>query len=93
MKIAIMGSGGVGAYVGARLQDVGAEVHYIARGAHLQALQTDGLRIEMPGKDLYLPKVSATEPFNGTEMSPPTVAHNSPRSAPKVLPQRMALTW
>ena len=61
MKIAIMGSGGVGAYVGARLQDVGAEVHFIARGAHLQALQTQGLRIEMPGKDLHLPKVSATD--------------------------------
>lgn len=60
MKIAIMGSGGVGAYVGARLQDVGAEVHFIARGAHLQALQTQGLRIEMPGKDLHLPQVSAT---------------------------------
>ncbi|OYT93820.1 MAG: 2-dehydropantoate 2-reductase [Burkholderiales bacterium PBB3] len=61
MKIAIMGSGGVGAYVGARLQDVGAEVHFIARGAHLKALQTDGLRIEMPGKDLHLPKVAATD--------------------------------
>ena len=61
MKIAIMGSGGVGAYVGARLQDVGAQVHYIARGAHLQALQTQGLRIEMPGKDLHLPDVSATD--------------------------------
>ena len=61
MKIAIMGSGGVGAYVGARLQAVGAQVHFIARGAHLQALQTQGLRIEMPGKDLHLPQVSATD--------------------------------
>ena len=61
MKIAIMGSGGVGAYVGARLQDVGAEVHFIARGAHLQAMQTAGLHIEMPGKSLHLPKVAATD--------------------------------
>jgi len=60
MKIAIMGSGAVGAYVGARLQAAGADVTFIARGAHLQAMQANGLRIDMPGKDLLLPQVKAT---------------------------------
>jgi ketopantoate reductase len=43
MRIAIMGSGGVGAYVGSRLQAAGEDVVFIARGAHLAALQKDGL--------------------------------------------------
>ena len=61
MKIAIMGSGAVGAYVGARLQAAGADITYIARGAHLQAMQSHGLSIQMPGKDLLLPQVKATD--------------------------------
>ena len=60
MKIAIMGSGAVGAYVGARLQAAGADVTFIARGAHLQAMQAKGLSIHMPDKDLLLPQVKAT---------------------------------
>lgn len=61
MKIAIMGSGGVGAYVGARLQAAGETVHFIARGAHLQALQRNGLRIESPVHPLVLGAVQATD--------------------------------
>lgn len=59
MRIAIMGSGGVGAYVGARLQAAGEDVVFIARGAHLAALQNDGLRLEGPVHPLYLPVVKA----------------------------------
>ncbi|MDR3454955.1 MAG: 2-dehydropantoate 2-reductase [Rhodoferax sp.] len=61
MRIAIMGSGGVGAYVGARLQAAGEDVAFIARGAHLQALQHSGLRIECPADALYLERVTATD--------------------------------
>jgi len=42
MRIAIMGSGGVGGSVGARLQTAGEDVAFIARGAHLPALRRDG---------------------------------------------------
>lgn len=66
MRIAIMGSGGVGAYVGARLQAAGEEVVFIARGAHLKALQQDGLRIESPDVPLYLDKVTAVEDASGS---------------------------
>jgi 2-dehydropantoate 2-reductase len=49
MRIAIMGSGGLGGYFGARLVKGGAaEVHFIARGAHLEAMRSQGLRIEGP---------------------------------------------
>ena len=61
MRIAIMGSGGVGAYVGSRLQAAGEEVHFIARGPHLAAMQTEGLRIESPVSPLHLPTVQATD--------------------------------
>jgi len=61
MRIAIMGSGGVGAYVGARLQAAGEDVTFIARGAHLKALQQQGLRIECPADPLYLETVRATD--------------------------------
>ncbi len=49
MRIAIMGSGGLGGYFGARLVQGGAaDVHFIARGKHLEAMRRDGLRIEGP---------------------------------------------
>jgi 2-dehydropantoate 2-reductase len=61
MKIAIFGTGGVGGYFGGRLAAAGADVHFIARGAHLAALQSSGLRINSPLGDLHLPHVSATD--------------------------------
>jgi 2-dehydropantoate 2-reductase len=61
MRIAIMGSGGVGAYVGGRLAAAGEDVSFVARGAHLAALRVDGLRIESPADALHLPRVAATD--------------------------------
>jgi 2-dehydropantoate 2-reductase len=45
MKIAIMGTGGVGGLFGARLAAAGEDVTFIARGAHLAAIKTNGLKI------------------------------------------------
>lgn len=61
MRIAILGSGGVGGYFGGRLAAGGAEVAFMARGAHLAALRTGGLRIESPQGNLHLPRVDATD--------------------------------
>ncbi|MDP3820935.1 MAG: 2-dehydropantoate 2-reductase [Burkholderiales bacterium] len=61
MRVAIMGSGGVGAYVGGRLQAAGEQVAFIARGAHLGALRSQGLRIDHPQHPLLLPDVQATD--------------------------------
>ena len=44
MKIAVMGAGGVGGYLGARLAHAGQHVHFVARGAHLAAMHGAGLR-------------------------------------------------
>lgn len=59
MRIGIMGSGGLGGYFGARLALGGAEVHFIARGRHLEAMRLHGLRVEGP-QPLHVPRVQAT---------------------------------
>ena len=46
MKIAVMGAGGVGGYFGGLLAKAGNEVSFIARGKHLQAIRSGGLRVE-----------------------------------------------
>jgi len=61
MRIAIVGAGGVGGYFGGRLATAGSDVVFIARGAHLNALRTNGLRIESPGGQLNLHRVAATD--------------------------------
>ena len=48
MKIAILGSGAVGGYYGARLSRAGHDVTFIARGAHLAAIREKGLEIRSP---------------------------------------------
>lgn len=61
MKIAIFGSGGVGGYFGGRLAASGEDVTFLARGAHLLALQQHGLRITSPLGDAHVAKVQATD--------------------------------
>jgi 2-dehydropantoate 2-reductase len=60
MRIAIMGAGGLGGFFGARLCSGGAEVHFVARGRHLAALQAEGLRVEGP-HPLHIHPVQATD--------------------------------
>lgn len=61
MKIAMFGSGGVGGYYGARLQQAGEEVTFIARGAHAEAMRRDGLRIRSEAGDALLKPVRVLE--------------------------------
>ena len=61
MKIAVMGAGGVGGYVGGRLAEAGEDVTLIARGVHLAALRERGLRIESPYGDAVLADIKATD--------------------------------
>jgi len=61
MRIAIVGAGGIGCIYGAALAKAGAEVIFIARGAHLAAMRTNGLRIEGDRGETVLDKVQATD--------------------------------
>jgi 2-dehydropantoate 2-reductase len=51
MKVAVLGAGAIGGYVGAALARGGADVTLIARGAHLRAIQSDGIHIISPRGD------------------------------------------
>lgn len=63
MKIAIMGTGGVGGYYGGLLAKQGHEVTFIARGAHLQAIQKNGLQIKsIHGDFSIVPAAAAADP-------------------------------
>ncbi|HTQ73784.1 MAG TPA: 2-dehydropantoate 2-reductase [Burkholderiales bacterium] len=62
MKIAMMGSGGVGGFFGGRLAHAGYDVSFVARGAHLAAMRERGLLIESEAHgNIRIPKVSATD--------------------------------
>ncbi len=54
MRIVVMGAGGVGGYFGARLAASGEDVRFVARGAHLDAMRRDGLKIDSKLGDLVL---------------------------------------
>ena len=61
MRVAVMGAGSVGAYLGSRLAMAGADVHLIARGAHLAAMREHGLTIVTPEGERSTVDVQATD--------------------------------
>lgn len=61
MRIAVVGTGGVGGAYGAALAKAGADVTFIARGAHLAAMKREGLRVESPRGDIHLTPTEATD--------------------------------
>lgn len=48
MRFAILGSGAVGGYFGAKLAKAGQDVAFVARGAHLDAIRARGLEVRSP---------------------------------------------
>ena len=61
MRIAAMAAGAVGGYFAARMAAAGHEVFFIARGANLDAIRKNGLKVESVNGDLHLPKANATD--------------------------------
>jgi hypothetical protein len=62
VKVAVMGTGAMGGYLGARLGTApGVCVTFIARGAHLAAIRTTGLRVWSPLGDVHVTPASATD--------------------------------
>lgn len=61
LRVAVVGAGAIGGVLGARLQQAGHDVVFIARGATLGALQTRGLVLESIDGDLSLPSVQCTD--------------------------------
>ena len=61
MRIAVVGAGGVGGGFGAALAKAGADVTFIARGAHLAAMKRDGLKVQSARGDTHLVPTQATD--------------------------------
>jgi 2-dehydropantoate 2-reductase len=61
MKIAVIGAGGVGGSFGAALAQAGADVTFVARGAHLAAMRESGLRVEGGRGETVIRPVQATD--------------------------------
>lgn len=61
MRIAVMGTGAVGGYFGAKLAASGHELIFIARGRNLLALKQDGLRIDSFQGNLHIRKALFTD--------------------------------
>jgi 2-dehydropantoate 2-reductase len=60
MRFAIVGAGGIGGYLGARLALAGEEVTFVARGANLEAIRRDGIKvIEADGSERVVRDVAA----------------------------------
>ena len=62
MRVAVYGAGGVGGYFGGRLAQAGAELHFIARGAHLRALREHGLRVRSVKGDFEVGAPATDDP-------------------------------
>jgi 2-dehydropantoate 2-reductase len=60
MRVAVLGAGAVGSYLGSCLATAGADVHLIARGAHLAALRERGLTLVSPEGERSTVEVQAT---------------------------------
>jgi 2-dehydropantoate 2-reductase len=60
MKVCIFGSGATGGYMGVELARAGAEVSLIARGAHLQAIRENGLKL-LVGEEEHVAHAPATD--------------------------------
>lgn len=60
MRVAVLGAGAIGAYVGAALHRGGTEVHLVARGPHLEAIRKNGVQVLSPRGD-WLAKTPATD--------------------------------
>jgi 2-dehydropantoate 2-reductase len=61
VKLAVMGAGAIGGYVGARLAAAGADVTFIARGRHLGAMRQAGLLVRSPLGDVRVDARTATD--------------------------------
>ncbi|MFC9690511.1 2-dehydropantoate 2-reductase [Kribbella sp. NPDC056951] len=71
MRIAVMGTGGIGGYFGGRLAAAGHDVAFVARGRQLEALRANGLRVQSELGDLHLPAVEVTD--DPSELAPADV--------------------
>src|SRR3954468_265547 len=60
MRIAVMGAGGIGSYLGGWLANHGADVTLICRGQHLAAVREEGLHVRSPKRNFTVARIAAS---------------------------------
>jgi 2-dehydropantoate 2-reductase len=65
MRIVVMGAGGTGGFFGAKLARAGEDVTFVARGAHLEAIRSRGLRVKSAPEGEWVVKAPAVERLDG----------------------------
>ena len=89
MRFAIIGAGAIGAYIGAKLYKAGEEVLLIARGQHLEAMKTQGVRVQSAEGD-FVAHPPATDDWSDTGTFDYVLltvkAHGLTRIAPRLAP-------
>ena len=89
MKVCIFGSGATGGYLGVELARAGAEVSLVARGAHLEAIRRNGLKLLIDGEERIAHAPATDDP---TELGPQDYviiglkAHSIPGTVDKIAP-------
>lgn len=62
MRIAVIGAGGVGGWLAARMWAAGSDVHVLARGGHLEAIREHGLALISPAGNVVAPLPATADP-------------------------------
>jgi 2-dehydropantoate 2-reductase len=62
MKVCIFGAGAIGAHIGVLMKEAGVDVSLIARGAHLEAIRQNGLKLLINGKEKVVSMPATSSP-------------------------------
>ena len=98
MKVAIYGAGAIGSWMGVRLAQAGCDVSVVARGATLEALRADGLRLESKEVDCVRVRCSASPADLGVQelaviaVKAPAMADVAKAIGPLIGPDTIVLT-
>ena len=87
MRICIFGAGAIGGYMGVRLIEAGADVTFLARGAHLAAMRDNGVTLISEGREIVVrPRLAATPEEAGPQdyVVITLKAHSIPGAAPEI---------
>ena len=88
MKICIYGAGAIGGHLAARMYKAGAEVSVIARGAHLAAIQANGLKVHAVDGEHRAPVRASADPAELGQQDAVFVTVKAP-ALPAVVPVRL----
>ncbi len=99
MKVCIFGAGAIGGWLGVKLAQAGCELSVVARGATLQALQAEGLRLQQGEAVAAIPVRASAQPAElGVQdlvivaVKAPAMAEVAPAIAPLLGPETIVLT-